>query len=414
MQNARSHLRACFGLRMTRTCRGIAARLLAMVGLPLVGLLVACSPTTPPTPTTALARSTSVPATPTSAPTSTPTMAPSPQPTLTATRPEPFSVAQGDLLALPPEAIVVALSPDGNSLLMLLPTGRKRPFTGKGEASVANLVSARADGSGSRQLNPEGEEVVLQGDPVYSPDGRLVSYLVYRDPKQGELHVVSNDGTNPRALGLADYARLFWLSDGGNGRPARVGFVRDGQFWTVRSDGTGAAPAASKTLASTNLAALSPDGTRLAEAVMLGLALSAPDGSNARTVAAKIVSGGLVWSPDGRWVAYFDEGDHSLHVASQNGGGDRLLEKPATESFYGLHWTDDSRWLVYSVVPSASFAVCYANVRMIDISNGDKADLAPGALVTWAPKARRMLVTRCAGDVARNPKIEQWLLTLAP
>lgn len=424
---------------------------LALVGLGLSTLAAACGPARPtlptpvsvstpplalatfeptllPTTTVPMPLATAVPtatptlqATPTATAPAIPTPSATPSPaagTVTAAARSPLTVVKEERVNLPPKATPVALSPDGNQILLILSTDRTRPLTtpvaGDRDVRVVTLATVNADGSGLRQLNPDGEAPVgdrpYLGQPAYSPDGRLVAYLTYHDGTHASLHVIASDGTQPRALGLADYGTLYWLQD-------RIVFARDNRFWTVRPDGSDAAPVGNGQPGKGNRSALSPDGKRLAS---VGgdagdkLILSDSDGANVRTLVTQPMSGNLIWSPDSQWIAYTALGDYALHVANRAGTDDWLVDDEIGTHFVDWHWSPDARFLVYSAVPSATFAVCYSSVRGGEPMARAKADIASGVLIDWAPRARKMLVARCgepAFDSQGNPQVETWLLS---
>jgi len=327
----------------------------------------------------------------------------------------PLIVVKEERVNLPPNTTPVALSPDGNQILLILSTDRAHPLTTPvagwdQDVRVVTLATVNSDGSGLRQLNPEGEAPV--GQPVYSPDGHWVAYLTYHDGAHAELHVIAGDGTYPRVLGLADYDTLYWLQD-------RIAFARDKQLWTVRPDGSGATPVGNGQPGRGDRSALSPDGKRLAS---IGgdagdkLTLSDPDGANAQTLVTQPMSGHLDWSPDSRWIAYDVFGGFMLRIANRAGTEDWAADEEQIRAFL-LRWSPDGRFLVYSAVPTGSFAVCFARIRMTDPVTRAKADVASGELIDWAPRARKMLAYRCADagepafDSEGNPQVETWLLT---
>ena len=128
------------------------------------------------------------------------------------------------------------------------------------------------------------------------------------------------------------------------------------------------------------------------------------------------MSGHLDWSPDSRWIAYDVFGGFMLRIANRAGTEDWAADEEQIRAFL-LRWSPDGRFLVYSAVPSATFAVCYSSVRVAEPMARAKTDVASGLLIDWAPRARKMLVYRCADagepafDSQGNPQVETWLLT---
>src|SRR5215831_7807373 len=152
-----------------------------------------------------------------------PTSVPSPTttvgPAFVWTDRRPLIVVKEKRVKLPPGGRVITLSPDGTRILLSFYSGRERqviPPTSPGalaesKAVLSTLATIKPDGSQWRRLNAVGQEPA--GPAAFSPDGRFVAYLTYRDGRgHTELHVVASDGTKPRALGTVD-GPFFWLQD---------------------------------------------------------------------------------------------------------------------------------------------------------------------------------------------------------
>jgi len=104
-----------------------------------------------------------------------------------------------------------AVSPDGTQVAYR-----------SGESAAMELWLMNADGSGARQLTthpaPEsiGEEHVYRaGPPRWSPDGKSITYMSWRDGKYG-LFATDSSGSTPRRLTPVDVDAGYhhWAPDG--------------------------------------------------------------------------------------------------------------------------------------------------------------------------------------------------------
>jgi Tol biopolymer transport system component len=129
------------------------------------------------------------------------------------------------LVAVPGIAhpLLVDLSPDGSSFLVV------REYRAK--SSDLPLWNVRILGGAVRHL---GNAL----DAAYSPDGKSVAYSTF----EGEILLISSDGNGPRKLASlgGDYAyRLAWSPDGAIIRFTRSQLTNEhGSIWEVSSDGS--------------------------------------------------------------------------------------------------------------------------------------------------------------------------------
>ena len=181
---------------------------------------------------------------------------------------------------------------------------------------VLALVAAAASRGGS-YAPPPGDD-----GPVWSPDGSTIAYRSRRLPNA--LRVVRPDGSGDRALaglwppgefGRPSYAfspDWRWVAFGGPqlrlGRPDTEERRTLGQMlpWTRP--------------------AWSPEGDRLAYPRPDGVYVVRPDGSGLVRVSPR-QTGELVWSPDGRWIAFASStGERpDVSIAAADGSGERNL-----------------------------------------------------------------------------------------
>jgi tricorn protease len=88
------------------------------------------------------------------------------------------------------------------------------------------------------------------------------------------------------------------------------------------------------------------------------------------TSATKAFQGGLVPSPDGKWIAWTDR-DWKLWVADTATGKTTQIEANPVDEPSGLTWSPDSRWLAYAS-PAAN---TFPQIRLVRPSDGVKADV---------------------------------------
>jgi dipeptidyl aminopeptidase/acylaminoacyl peptidase len=137
----------------------------------------------------------------------------------------------------------------------------------------------------------------------WSPDGNRVAFLWDRGGVQN-LYVVDRVGGWPEAL--TDYqdgllSTPFWSRDG-----RRLFFERGGELWSLAASEKGSAPhAVFGTEASESGVRLSPDGSHLAF-VRLGdvWVRDLESGREKRLTVTPATESSVVWSPDGRMVAF--------------------------------------------------------------------------------------------------------------
>ncbi len=97
---------------------------------------------------------------------------------------------------------------------------------------------------------------------------------------------------------------------------------------------------------------MSPDGSRLAWARTVrgrsAIFVSAPDGSDARQLSHGVWDFNPVWSPDGRWIAYYAESpDFDLMVVPADGGPPRQLTSGPARDLVGGWLPDGSAAVVF-------------------------------------------------------------------
>ncbi len=164
-------------------------------------------------------------------------------------------------------------------------------------------------------------------DALWSPDGRLVSY-VWDEGGSRNFYVVSASGGQPRKLtNFADSTvpRAFWSSDS-----KTLFFERANHLW--EADPSGRQPAHPSTAISAEGAQFtpSPDGSRLAWVQSskngFDLLISTFADSSARVVAHNQFSiRSLSWSPDGRSLSYLGDAHVINHDEAPSYSGAKIL-----------------------------------------------------------------------------------------
>jgi hypothetical protein len=198
------------------------------------------------------------------------------------------------------------------------------------------IYSALPSGRGLAQLTFAETPAV---DPLPSPDGRLILFVRseerFRFPRSGELWVMRPDGRGARRL-VARGGEPAWAPDS-----RRIAYVRDGAIRLIGADGR-----SDRLLARNARApAWSPDGSSLA----LARGASRADIVVRRSGVERTIDSGwstverIAWSPDGRWIAVSGGGGR-LEVMRPNGAGARVVSRRASMP----RWSPDGRRLAFT------------------------------------------------------------------
>jgi Tol biopolymer transport system component len=209
----------------------------------------------------------------------------------------------------------VALSPDGRLELV--------------RANFALVVRDRATRRETR-LTSGGVVPVVEAGAAFSPDGTKVAFTGYEQPTQVpayHVYVVNVDGTKLRdvAAGLAP----SWSPDSAliafGGHPAMNAATT---LDVVRADGTHRRTLGrARSLDADNRAAWSPAGRRLALAARTILLVDADGGHRASVQRA---GRHLVWSSNGRMLAFDTGRAGSLSIVRADGKGLRRIARGAS------------------------------------------------------------------------------------
>ena len=181
------------------------------------------------------------------------------------------------------------------------------------------------------------------GNPVWSPDGRLLAAEGWDDDQTG-VYTMKPDGSD-RRLVLRDAYAPSWSPDGKQLVVTRSGGEVSVLF-TVDADGG------------------NPQQITFDHG-------SENDGA-----------GEPAWSPDGSWIA-FTQGDGAVRLVSPSGeaGGIRTV----AEDGMNVAWSPDGSKLAFDATDSATFE---RNIAVVDIATGKRSKLRPHALASaaaWSP-----------------------------
>ena len=296
---------------------------------------------------------------------------------------------------------------------------------------LGRIFISAPDGRGGRALRAE--STAFERDPAWSPDGKSIAFAA--DTGGGfDIYVSSADGKNARSL-VSDDADTRWPSWT---RDGRIVFSRRDrtlalwQLWSVKVDGSGAAPLFADAGNDAEFdAQVSPDGKRVAYIsdrdsedgdVDLWVAdlPTEPKGRAQRTRLTRVrgMEGAPSWAPDNNRIAFFArrDGSGSVWVTSADspaaGGGTpggrgrgvapperaRPSMPPMLASRYGgaPAWSPDGRRLAIADFPPADPAY---NGNPLRSDDAPPPLFVPDAYRLWLVDAP-LPVDSGAGEVA--------------
>lgn len=222
------------------------------------------------------------------------------------------------------------------------PDGKRIAFVSDRDGN-ADIWVMNADGSGARNLTrAPGDDV----NPRWSPDGKRIAFVSFRD-KDGEIYVMSADGSEQTNLTKSDGDDLqpAWSPDG-----TQIAFVSErGKRPRALYSLSVESPKSPFKIAAPNCditnPVWSPDGKTLALASCPGadgqanpdatqhVVYTVPSGGGSLTPVSdpKMDSGGPVYSPDGKALAFWSyrtPQQADIVVATPGSGARRVVPAP--------------------------------------------------------------------------------------
>ena len=275
--------------------------------------------------------------------------------------PAPFGIAANGIIAYVRDGKLVTQKPDGSGLVTVLPasTGQKAASfsrdgskivyqdlvvgsvdTSSGPVPVTDIVVADADGSDPRTV----VKAVVAGNPIWSPDGRWLSYSGLAD----HVFVVASDGSQP-PIDIGTFGGGAWTPSWSPNSQQLAVVASDGALWLANRDGTSPRRLTVDSYAEIGekgwSADWSNDGTRLLFGAArpdedYGLYMVGLDGAKERLISPCANDG--VWSPDGNSFAFMHCGvglGPSIVVADATGNRHNTL--PGYYGWYMPAWSPD-------------------------------------------------------------------------
>ena len=263
-------------------------------------------------------------------------------------------------------------------------------------------------------MTPNGEQIrqltkqpKADTDPAWSPDGKRITFMSYRDLKQipergvirGEIYVMNADGTNPinltRSVEKAERVST-WSPDG-----KQIAFTSAELFnrlALVNSDIFVMDVDGGDPINITNHDALdqtpdwSPDGMRIAFSSLRDgnweIYLMNADGTNPINITKHPAKDGRPdWSPDGQQIAFTSDRDGNLEIYMMNADGTNpinLTKHPAEDN--NSSWSPDGTRIAFDSNRDDPFGEIYVmnadGTNSINLTQDpDNFDLNP----SWGP-----------------------------
>ena len=215
-------------------------------------------------------------------------------------------------------------------------------------SEIGDVWVVNADGRGERNLTG-GDQGVKDGRPAWSPDGREIAFVSYRNG--GGIFVMNRDGGRIRRLTRVLVWDPTWSPDGrkiavaGNnsatGSDARIGVV-NAQGGPIRW------------LTRTGFEVSEPDWSRTGEIAFIGrtgwrdetlevFAMSGDGRQRHRLTRNRSSDAGPAWSPDGREIVFHSE--NGLSIMKADGGETRRLTRDSDD--YSPAWSPDGRCIAF-------------------------------------------------------------------
>ena len=224
-------------------------------------------------------------------------------------------------------------SPDGSWLAFLSDRGESNS---KPESTI-QIYLVRSEGGKAERITSVAGGVE---NFAWSPDGKMIAFVAREQPTSQERERQAAGYDAIEVDRNFKYTRLWitTLSDKNAVQVTKQGFAIQEFAWSPKGDEI--ALVVAKTL--------KPEDSLLYSLVVINLST----GEISRTLSTNVeLIGGLRWSPDGRWLTFFEgpptkEFAAWVSVVPAEGGAVRPLMKDYPGSIYALDWTRDSKHLL--------------------------------------------------------------------
>ncbi len=229
-----------------------------------------------------------------------------------------------------------------------------------------DIWSVNVDGSGLKQITSTQE---FEQSPTVSPDGRYVAYVIYSGSAQ--VWLINSDGSGPRQMTKAGTGDWFTPTFSPDGRWLYCSENSDNKFtlWKIAVDGSGEpVKVAEKSIPGI---LISPDGKQMA---YFNLEAKPPQIEIApievftpvKTFVPCPTCGGGQWSPDGRSLVYIDtskDGVGNLWAQPIAGGQPKKLTNFTSERIINFAYSRDGKQIAYSRGTQTSDVLLYTNIK---------------------------------------------------
>ena len=228
---------------------------------------------------------------------------------------------------------------------------------------ISEIYMMAPDGEQIRQLT---DEPKYDGEPAWSPDGKRITFVSYRDLKQipergvirGEIYVMSADGTNPINLTQS----------------------------VERPDGVSSWSPDGKQIAFTSAELLNKDTLANSDIFVMDA-----DGGNPRNLTNHdALDQTPDWSPDGNWIAFSSNRDGNWEIYVMNADGTNpinLTNHPAKDG--RPDWSPDGNQIAFTSDRDGNIEIYAMNAdgtNPINLTNHPAEDNRSA----WSPDGTRI------------------------
>src|SRR5258708_5717983 len=229
------------------------------------------------------------------------------------------------------------------------------------------VFTMKVDGSAVKRLTIDKSK--SSDDPMLSPDGKAIAFVITRDNNIREIYTMNTNGNNQRRLTMGGNANhATWSPDG---KSIIFSLKPDGaqknQLYIMRADGSKRQLMATDSSLDIYSPSWSPDGKSIAYGAQdntgNGIYLMDGDGSNVqRLTNQKDVF--RTWSPDGKQITFLSSRDSSIGrfwVMNTDGTSQHPLDNAKNPDDDNLSWSADGNQIVYQSRRSGNLNIYLAD-----------------------------------------------------